>query len=41
MLRLALIGCGDHAERSHATPLARFANNHPEQVQLAAACDLN
>ena len=39
-LRLGLIGCGEHSELGHATPLARYAAAHPETIVLAAACDL-
>lgn len=40
MIRLALIGCGEHAEGSHAVPLARYASEHPGEISLVAACDL-
>ena len=40
MLRLGLIGCGEHAEGSHAVPLARYATEHSGEIHLAAACDL-
>ncbi len=40
MLRLGLIGCGEHAEGSHAVPLARYASEHSGEIYLAAACDL-
>ena len=40
MIRLGLIGCGAHAESGHAIPLARYKAAHPEEVQLAAVCDL-
>jgi len=39
-LRLALVGCGEHAEVGHAIPLARYNSAHPEVIELAAACDL-
>ena len=39
-LRLALIGCGEHAEVGHAIPLARYNAAHPDEIELAAACDL-
>lgn len=39
-LRLALAGCGSHAETAHAMPLARFARQNPDLVELAAACDV-
>lgn len=41
MLRLALIGCGGHSERAHASPLAHCAAQHPGEVALVAACDLD
>lgn len=40
MIRLALIGCGAHAESGHAIPLARYKAAHPDEVLLAAVCDL-
>jgi predicted dehydrogenase len=39
-IRLALVGCGEHAEVGHATPLARYKAAHPDAVELAAACDI-
>jgi predicted dehydrogenase len=41
MVRLALVGCGEHSRNSHAAPLARYAAQHPGEVELVAACDLN
>ncbi len=41
MIRLALIGCGNHSRGNHATPLSRYASEHPDDVALVAACDLN
>lgn len=40
-LRLALVGCGEHSRGSHAAPLARYAAEHPGEITLAAACDLD
>jgi predicted dehydrogenase len=40
MIRIGLIGCGEHAESGHAVPLARYKNQHPDEIELAAACDL-
>ena len=40
MIRLGLIGCGEHSEIGHAVPLARYKSTHPEEVELAAACDI-
>ena len=39
-IRLGLIGCGEHSESGHAVPLARYNAAHPEQIELAAACDI-
>lgn len=40
MLRLAIIGCGNHSEGNHAQPLAHYAMQHPQEVSFVAACDL-
>ena len=40
MIRLGLIGCGEHSEIGHAVPLARYKAEHPGEVELTAACDL-
>jgi predicted dehydrogenase len=40
MIRLGLIGCGAHAESGHAIPLARYKAAHPDELALAAVCDL-
>ena len=41
MIRIALAGCGEHSRSSHAAPLARYVAQHPAEIQLVAACDLN
>lgn len=41
MIRLALVGCGEHSRISHATPLARYAAQNPGDLELVATCDLN
>lgn len=41
MIRLGLIGCGEHSESGHALPLARYRAAHPGEIELTAACDLN
>lgn len=41
MIRLALIGCGEHSRSSHAMPLARYAKQYPGEIELVAACDLD
>jgi myo-inositol 2-dehydrogenase / D-chiro-inositol 1-dehydrogenase len=40
MVRVGLIGCGEHSEIGHAVPLARYKTEHPEHLDLRAACDL-
>src|SRR5690242_11248377 len=40
MIRLALIGCGQHAETGHAAPLSRYKLEHPDEIALVAACDV-
>ena len=41
MIRLALVGCGEHSRGSHAAPLARYSMENPGEIELVAACDLN
>ena len=41
MIRIALAGCGEHSRGSHAIPLARYASQHPGEIELIAACDLD
>ena len=41
MIRLGLIGCGEHSAGGHAVPLARYNAAHPGEIELTAACDLN
>ena len=41
MIRLGLIGCGEHSEGGHAVPLARYKAAHPREIELTAACDLH
>ncbi len=40
MIRLGLIGCGEHSEGGHAVPLARYKEEHPGEIELTAVCDL-
>ena len=40
VIRLGLIGCGEHSESGHAIPLARYKAAHPDEINLAAVCDL-
>jgi predicted dehydrogenase len=41
MIKVGLIGCGEHSETGHAVPLARYKAAHPTEIELAAACDPN
>src|SRR6267154_2784526 len=41
MIRLVLLGCGEHSRTSHAAPLARYVVQNPGEIELVAACDLN
>jgi predicted dehydrogenase len=38
--RIAVLGAGDHSQRSHLPALVEFAWQHPGTVALAALCDL-
>jgi len=40
MIRIGLIGCGEHSEGGHAIPLAKYKAAHPDEVELQAVCDL-
>lgn len=39
-LQIGLVGCGEHSEIGHATPLAHYVAANPGTISLAAACDL-
>jgi len=41
MIRLGLIGCGEHSRGGHAVPLARYQAEHAGEIELAAACDMH
>jgi predicted dehydrogenase len=41
MLKIALIGCGEHSGIAHAPPLARLAKERPNDIKLVGVCDLN
>lgn len=40
MIRLGLIGCGEHSEFGHALPLARYKAECPTELELSAVCDI-
>jgi predicted dehydrogenase len=40
MVKLVVLGAGNHSRRNHLPALARYAAAHPSEVELAALCDL-
>ncbi|HZP17956.1 MAG TPA: Gfo/Idh/MocA family oxidoreductase [Terriglobales bacterium] len=40
VLRVGLIGCGEHSEIGHAVPWTRYAAERPGAIELAAVCDM-
>lgn len=40
MIRLGIVGCGEHAEVGHAISLARYLAAHPGEIELTTACDV-
>src|SRR4051794_15300118 len=40
MIRVGLIGCGEHSEIGHAVPLARYKAEHPALLELSSVCDI-
>lgn len=40
MVRIALIGAGNHCRGNHAPAMAKYAADHPDRVELSAVCDL-
>ena len=40
MLNLVVIGAGSHSQRNHLPALARYVEEHPGRIELAALCDL-
>ena len=41
MLRIALIGAGNHCRGNHAPSLRHYVQEHPGTAELAAVCDLD
>ena len=41
MVRLALIGAGNHSGLNHAPALGKYAADHPDLLELAVVCDLD
>ena len=40
MVRLALIGAGNHCRGNHAPALAKYAADYPDRLELAAVCGM-
>lgn len=40
MLKLVVLGAGDHSQHNHLPALKRYAAEHPGEIELAALCDL-
>ena len=40
MVRIGLIGCGEHSEIGHAVPLSRYRSERPGELELTAVCDV-
>jgi predicted dehydrogenase len=40
VLKLVVLGAGNHSQRNHLPALARYASAHPGEVALAGLCDL-
>ncbi|NLG49979.1 MAG: Gfo/Idh/MocA family oxidoreductase [Chloroflexi bacterium] len=40
MLKIVVLGAGSHSQANHLPALARYHSLHPDQVELAALCDL-
>jgi len=40
MLKIVLLGAGNHSQGNHLPSLARYVSEHPGEVELAALCDL-
>jgi len=40
MVRIALIGAGNHCRGNHAPALRKYAADHPDVLELVAVCDL-
>ena len=41
MIKLALIGAGNHSGINHAPALGKYAADHPDLLELAAVCALD
>ncbi len=40
MLKIAVLGAGDHSQRNHLPALQQYMAAHPGEIELAALCDL-
>lgn len=41
MIKLVVLGAGNHSRRNHLPALARYVAEHPGEIELAGLCDLN
>lgn len=41
MLRIAVIGAGNHSTSNHGAALKAYKATHPDEIELAAVCDLD
>ncbi len=39
-LRIALLGAGNHSLQNHISSFAKYRDEHPDEIELAALCDL-
>ena len=39
-LRIALLGIGNHSLKNHVPSLVRYVEEHPDEIELAALCDV-
>lgn len=40
MLKVVIVGAGSHSQGNHLPSLARYAREHPGEIELAGLCDL-
>jgi predicted dehydrogenase len=41
VIKLVVLGAGNHSRRNHLPALARYVDEHPGEVELAGLCDLD
>ena len=40
MMKIVLLGAGQHSKRFHLPALAHYVANHPGEIELSALCDI-